>query len=53
MKQGLGGSSSYDPLKMMKCISMIAAMKRPYMFSSSVEEDFFEEKTLIRDPMMK
>jgi hypothetical protein len=27
MKQGLGGSSSYDPLKMMKYISMIAAMK--------------------------
>jgi hypothetical protein len=27
MKQGLGGSSSYDPLKMMKYISMIAAME--------------------------
>jgi hypothetical protein len=27
MKQVLGGSSSYDPLKMMKYISMIAAMK--------------------------
>jgi hypothetical protein len=27
MKQGLGGSYSYDPLKMMKYISMIAAMK--------------------------
>jgi hypothetical protein len=27
MKQGLGGSSSYDPLKMIKYISMVAAMK--------------------------
>jgi hypothetical protein len=27
MKQELGGSQSYDPLKMMKYISMIATMK--------------------------
>jgi hypothetical protein len=27
MKQGLGGSSSYDPLKMMKYISMVVTMK--------------------------
>jgi hypothetical protein len=27
MKQGLGGNSSYDPLKMMKYISMVASMK--------------------------
>jgi hypothetical protein len=27
MKQVLGGRSSYDPLKMMKYISMIVAMK--------------------------
>jgi hypothetical protein len=27
MKQGLGGSSSYDPLKMMKYIFMVVAMK--------------------------
>ena len=27
MKQGLGGSYSYDPLNMMKYISMVATMK--------------------------
>jgi hypothetical protein len=27
MKQGLGGSYSYDPLKMMKYVSMVAAIK--------------------------
>jgi hypothetical protein len=27
MKQGLGGRKSYDPLKMMKYISMVVTMK--------------------------
>jgi hypothetical protein len=29
---------------MMKYISMVAAMKRQYVFSSTAEEDLFEEK---------
>jgi hypothetical protein len=41
MKQRLGGSLSYDPLKMMKYISMVASMKdnicsvQPQKMSSS------------------
>jgi hypothetical protein len=40
IKKGLGGSQSYDPLKMIKYISMVATMKRQYMFRTTAEEDF-------------
>jgi hypothetical protein len=60
MKQGLGGSQSYDPLKMMKYISMVVAMKgstclvRPRR--SLLRREALKYPWLsihIRDPMMK